>query len=276
MVRVAFQGERGAYSELATAMLWPGARSVPCRANADVVRAVAGEEVDAGVLAIENSIAGTVTATLDALLETTEVYIVAETLVPIHHCLLALPGTVLSEIRWVESHPVALAQCGKFFAHHPALSPRPVYDTAGAAREVAAGGDPTRAALASRTAADVYGLSVLLERVEDRPDNRTRFIGVSRSRYRQQGGGQSRTSLALAIDDRPGALAHLLTPIANLGMNISRLEARPAGEPWTQRFVIEILHRGDDLRLQNLVAELQGISRSCRTLGTYPIAMSGW
>ena len=180
MARVAFQGEHGAYSEIAAELMWPGAECVPCRESADVVRAIESGTADVGVLPIENSIAGPVAPTLDALGASADVQIITEVVVPIQHCLLVLPGTSLADIRWVESHPVALAQCGAFFGRHPSLQPRAAYDTAGAARDIAAAGDPARAAVACAAAAARYGLTILMHALEDTRDNRTRFVGLSR------------------------------------------------------------------------------------------------
>ena len=199
MARVAFQGEHGAYSESAAELLWPGAECVPCRESVDVVQAVASGAVDAGVLPIQNSIAGVVTATLEALGTSSDVGVVSEVVVPIRHCLLAVPGAALTDIRWVESHPVALAQCGAFFERHPGLEPRAVYDTAGAARDVAAAGDRTRAAVASAAAGARYGLTVLEEGIGDTADNRTRFLGLTCTRIgtprASRGGGEAAAPL---------------------------------------------------------------------------------
>ena len=272
MVRVAFQGEQGAYSELAAELLWPGSERVPFRENDDVVRAVARHEADAGVLAIENSLAGSVTATMDALLDADDVHVVCETVVPITHCLLGLPGTSIEDIRSVESHPIALAQCRSFLERHPGLEPRSVYDTAGAARDVAAAKDPTRAALASVAAAERYGLAILRENVEDRPDNRTRFIGVSRTPSVPAPGTPCKTTLAITTGNYAGALLRLMTAIADAGLNVARIDTRPTGHPWTYRFILDVLHRCDDTRLGGAIGVLRLSSRSCRVLGTFPAA----
>jgi prephenate dehydratase len=275
MVRVAFQGEHGAYSELAAEMLWPGSQSVPRRENADVVRAVARADADAGVLAIENSLAGSVAASIDALLAADGVHVVAEAVVPIHHCLVAVPGASIHDIRWVESHPIALAQCRTFFEQHPALEARPVYDTAGAARDVSSAGDPRRAALAGAAAAERYGLFILRTNLEDRTDNRTRFLGVSRTPSTPGPESHCKTSVAITTDDIPDALLRLLSSIAIAGVSVARIDTRPTGQPWTYSFVLDLLHRGDDARLGAAVAALRLASRSCRILGTFPVAVEG-
>lgn len=276
MVRVAFQGEHGAYSELAATALWPGSRPVPCRENTDVVRAVARGDVDVGVLPIENSVAGTVTATLDALLESEGVCITAETVVPIDLCLLGVPGAVLRDVRWVESHEVALAQCRVFFDRHPALEPRIAYDTAGAARDIARAGDPTRAAIASASAAERYGLTLLQRALQDRTDNRTRFIELSRSPRTPVDASSCRTSLAITVDAVSSACTALLAPIAGAGIHVTMLDGSPTDCPPSRRFVLEVEHRADDARLGGIIAAFDAGVRSCRVLGTFPVAAEAW
>src|SRR5687767_8696656 len=136
--RVAFQGELGAFSEQGVAQLWPDAEPVPMRDFIDVARAVENGEVELGLLPIENTLAGSVIGSYDALFTCGALHVVGETVVAIHHCVLALPGATLESLRTVASHPVALAQCARFFRSHPHLAAHATYDTAGAAREVAA------------------------------------------------------------------------------------------------------------------------------------------
>ena len=161
MLRVGYQGAPGAYSEDAVVRLWPDATPIPMRECIDVARAVESGEASAGVLAVENTLAGSVVASYDALAVCEQVVAIGEMIIGIHHCVLAAPGTSLAALRSVESHPVALAQCGRFFERHPHLEPRAAYDTAGSAREIARARDPRRAALASRVAAEHYGLEIL-------------------------------------------------------------------------------------------------------------------
>ena len=189
LVRVAYQGEPGAFGEEAVATRW-GARaeSVPVATFDDVVAAVRAGRVAYGLLPVENSIAGPVTVALAALdaaggLATSRhagaVRAVDEVRLPIRQCLLALPGATLDDLDTVESHPVALAQCARFLQHRPWLRARAVHDTAGAARLVAESGDRRRGAIASRQAAMRHGLAVLLAGVQDRADNVTRFLVVT-------------------------------------------------------------------------------------------------
>ncbi len=242
-MRVAFQGERGAYSEEAVrACFGEAAEPVPCRENADVGAAVEGGDVACGVLPIENSLAGSVVATYDVL-ASEALEVVGEIVLPIHHCLLGVPGARSDQLRRVLSHPVALAQCRAFFAAHPAVRAVPHYDTAGAAQAVAAAGDPADAAIASRVAGDAYGLEILARELEDRPDNQTRFFVLLHRGATPPPlptGGAPRTALLVDAADAPGSLVRLLLPVAEHGINLSKRESRPGAEPWSYRFFIEL------------------------------------
>lgn len=179
--RVAYQGEPGAFSEHAVALHWAGsAAAVPLPTFGDVADAVASGAVAFGLLPVENSIVGTVHEAVIAL-GSRPLTIVGELRLPIRQCLLALPGSTLEGLASVESHPVALAQCGAFLRAHPHLRARAVHDTAAAARLVAEAGDRRRAAIADRAAAERYGLVVLAGDVHDTDDNTTRFVVVARA-----------------------------------------------------------------------------------------------
>ena len=269
MFRVAYQGAPGAYSEEAVVRLWPGASTVPVRECIDVARAVERGDVDAGLLALENTLAGSVVASYDALAVCEDVRAVGEIIIAIHHCVLATRGASLEAIRWVESHPVALAQCGGFFDNHPHLEPRATYDTAGSAMEVARARDPRRAALAGRIAAARYGLDILAADVEDRPDNQTRFVAIAREAAAVVHGTAARTILLVTVANTPGALHHLLGPFAEYELNLSKLESRPTGEPWTYRFIIEIEHGAGEPPMAQALDAVRDIAQSCRVVGTY-------
>lgn len=178
---VAFQGETGAFSEAAAQQLVDGPITLlPCATFADVVLAVTESGVDFGVLPVENVIAGPVTAALDAIASTTRLEKVGEHTLPVRLALLGLPGTLVDDVREVLSHPVALKQCTRFLAAHPNIRKVEAHDTAGAARIVALRRDAGVAAIAAPWAARHYGLAILQEGLEDRPDNATRFLLVRR------------------------------------------------------------------------------------------------
>jgi monofunctional chorismate mutase len=178
-MRVAFQGDRGAYAESAIAEIWRHpVEQIPVPTFSGAVRAVEEGEADACVIPVENSIVGRVEAGWQALAAYPHLRTIGEALVPVRHCLLAPKGATLQGLRTASSHPVALAQCGRFFEQHPWIKASKSFDTAGAAREIAERGDPSHAAIAGRAAAERYGLTILEEGVQDTRDNHTRFIAV--------------------------------------------------------------------------------------------------
>ncbi|HVH12691.1 MAG TPA: prephenate dehydratase [Longimicrobium sp.] len=275
-MRVAFQGELGAFSGEAVRVLFGrNVEPVARREFADVADAVLRGEAECGLLPVENTLAGSVVAAYDVL-ATQPLEIVGEVVTPIHHCVLGLPGATLEGLTRVASHPVALAQCTRWLASHPALRAVAAYDTAGAARDVAAGGDPALAAIAGRGAAERYGLRVLAADVEDRPDNQTRFLAViargaeAPAVLAGRMGGAMKTALLAETANTPGALVGILAPFAARGINLSKLESRPTGEPWRYRFLIEI---DADARGEDAAAALADARRHASrldVLGSFP------
>lgn len=271
--RVGFQGAPGAYSEEAVyRACGSSVTAVPYRENVEVARALAAADVELGLLPIENTLAGSVTVSYDAILGEPKIFAVAEVVLPIHHCVLGVRGATLASLRVVESHPVALAQCAKFFDRHPSIVARAVYDTAGAAQDISRAQDATRGALASRLAAAHYGLEILAADVEDREDNQTRFLVLSRSRFELAPGTRARTLLVVTTANTPGALLRILAPFAERNLNLVKLEARPTGEPWTYRFVLELEHRAGDPSMTEALQVVEANSESMRDVGTYPAA----
>lgn len=267
--RVAFHGEHGAFTEEAVFVLWPDATPAPRGSLAEVLRDVETGVADAAVLPVENTVAGDVAASYDALARAAGVHAVAEAILAIEQCLLALPGATLNDLVAVESHPVALMQCSGFLGRLPRARQLAAPDTATAARDVAASGDHTRAAIAGRRAAARYGLAVLAGHIEDRRDNQTRFLGVTRHPGVLAAGEPARTTLIFATANEPGALLAALAPIALHGLNLSKLESRPTGEPWTYRFFADVDHAAGDPRLDAALTALRRATHSCRVLGTY-------
>lgn len=270
-LRIALQGELGSFSDEAIQQLW-GAEAVrlPYRDFADVTTSVASGIADRGILPFENTIVGSISGSHDAISATPGLCAVAETVVAVHHCLLAARGTTLETLTTVFSHPVALAQCGRFFAAHPELAVQAVYDTAGAAMDVSRVHDPALAAVASLRAAHHYELDVLCADIEDRPDNQTRFLAISMAPATLSPGTPARTMLTLTAADRPGALLYALAPLATHGVIIRRLESRPTGEPWSYRFFIEFDHAAGDADATEVVGEIAAAAADMRLLGTYP------
>lgn len=274
-IRVAFQGELGAFSEEAVRRFFgKDAEPVPNREFREVGRAVVEGTVDYGLLPIENTLAGSVVASYDVL-AAEPLSVVGEVIVPIHHCLMGRPGSQLSDIKRVLSHPVALAQCTRFLVAHPEIEAVAFYDTAGAAREVALRGDIHEAAIAGHAAAERYGLTILAENIEDRADNQTRFLAVAAagrslpSSLLSRPGRLRKTALLVETDNQPGALVQVLLPFANRAINLAKLESRPGPEPWTYRFFVELEADVDALLTREALEEVERRATSLRVLGSY-------
>ncbi|MEP7066685.1 MAG: prephenate dehydratase domain-containing protein [Gemmatimonadota bacterium] len=273
--RIAFQGELGAYSEEAIRNLDARAIPLPCREFIDVAQAVESGAVDAGMLPIENTLAGSVVGSYDALTACESLHVMAETVVEIHHCVLAPRGASLEGLTTVESHPVALAQCTRWLRARPSLTARAAYDTAGAARDIAQRGDPCAAAIAGRGAAARYDLQILAADIEDRSDNQTRFLMVTRAACAPLDGVAARTALLVTTPNVPGALLRVLEPLAANGINMSKLESRPADEPWHYRFFLELDHPAGDPALRVALETVRTATESLRVLGTYSRWLAG-
>lgn len=270
-LRIAFQGELGSFSDEAIQQLYGGdVQRLPYRDFADVTASVAAGVADRGVLPIENTMAGSIAGAHDAISAMPGLHVVAETVVAVHHCLLGPPTTTFDQITTVLCHPVALAQCQQFFGENPQIEVHPSYDTAGAAMDVSKIADPAYAAVASRRAALHYELKVLKSDIEDRPDNQTRFLGLSRSPMTLPEGTPARTMFVVTTGDAPGSLLSVLTPLATHGVSIRRLESRPTGEPWSYRFFIEFDHAIGDERATAVIADIASRSASARHLGSFP------
>ena len=267
-MRLAYQGEPGAYSE-AAALLYggPQVETMPCKSFDEVFEAVVKKRATHGVVPLENSIGGTIHRNYDLLLEH-EILITGEVELDVVHCLQALPGTKLSEVKVVYSHPQALAQCERYLKDLGATV-EAVYDTAGGAKLVAEQKLQNAAALASRRAAEVFGLEVLQEAVQDYEYNITRFAII--------GGAPSpdadKTTIVFALPSTPGALFKALSVFALRDINLTKLESRPIrGRPWEYLFYVEVEARRDDMACSRSLMHLAEFAKWTRVLGTY----KGW
>ncbi len=269
-VRVAFQGEPGAISEEAIVRLWGGAaESVPMRSFEDVMEAAQFGRVDYGLLPIESTLIGGVDVAYDLLALYDELWVVAETVVPIHLNVLALPGATLAGIRVLRSHPIMLAQCAYFLQRHRQIRAHPSWDTAGAAREVIDHGDPTWAAAAGPLAADRFGLVTLAERIEDRSDTMMRFLAVAPEPSPLGPGIPARTAILCILPQRSGALLHLFEPLASRELNVSHFTSRPTRDPWRYQYFLEFEHVSDDPRAADAVRAIRHACTVSRLLGTF-------
>ena len=265
--RVGYQGEPGAFSETAVLALFPSATPVPHHAFRDVFHAVERGAVDFGMMPIENSQAGSINDTYD-LLASGSASIVAEVIVPVHHALLALPGTSVEDVHRVISHPQALAQCQDYLERLDA-EVLAVHDTAGAARLIAEEHRVGEAAVAAEHAATVYGLEVLAAGIEDDPNNQTRFVAVSTSG--KPLGEPNKTSLVFEVRSVPGALYRCLGPFAERNLNLSKLESRPlGGRPWEYRFYLDVEVGESDDAFRDALEGFKEYTASVKVLGSYP------
>jgi len=274
IMRVAFQGEPGAFSEAAAIqLLGESITTVPRATFEGLFRSIPEGMADAVLAPVENSLAGSVVRVFDLLL-VSRLAIVAETILPIEMQLIALPGASLDDIQSVASHPMALAQCERFFAAHPEWKRVPAEDTAGSVREAISAGDPSRAAIAGRRAAEHYRATILAERIQDNAENFTRFVLLVPEKEAASwlSNEARKTSLAMRLAHRPGALLASLEPFANHGVNLLKIESRPIhGRPWEYQFFIDV-EAEDAANLDHALAEVCKATSELRVLGRYKAA----
>ena len=271
---IAIQGEAGSFSHAAALETYgPAIRLVPCATFVDLFRSVETGQATSGLVPIENTLAGSVHENYD-LLSTHPLHVVAEAELRVRHCLIAPPRTSRSSVRRVASHPVALAQCRRFFSANPDLVAVPAYDTAGSVRDLMAGKVEAEAAIASRLAAELYGASVLEEGLEDNAANYTRFLVVTREpppAVHAQGSGEARkTSLLFTLGAGPGTLHRALGVFAERGLNLTKIESRPLpGRPWEYLFYADVVDTPVS-QIDAAIDALRAFTSTVRVLGTYP------
>ncbi len=271
---VAFQGERGAYSELAIRRSFGEETEVlPCKSFPDAFDAVLEGRALYAMMPVENTLGGTILQNLDLLERHEAIEIVGEQQIRIIHNLIGFAGTKLEDIREVYSHPQGLAQCTDFLettlAHAEAIS---FFDTAGAVGYVKEEGDRSKAAIAGVPAAKVYGMEILAEGIESNPRNYTRFYIISREENAvviRSAAPVNRAALVFTVRDRPGSLFDVLSVLSTHGLNMKKLESRPiAGKPWEYSFFVEI-ETGEAGAYEAALTQLEPICRSLRVLGTF-------
>lgn len=263
---IAFQGVRGAYSEDAVRAWDEGAEALECPEFIDLFDAVRSGRADLGMLPVENSIEGSVTAANDLLFRS-DLWVVGEVMVRIRHCLIGHPGAGVQDVRRVYSHPQALAQCRDLLTSHPEWEKVPAYDTAGSVRMVKERGLREEAAIASRRAAETYGMDVLMEDVQSVRDNITRFFVLSRERGPGRG---DKTALAFTTKNRPGALFDCLRAFADNGVNITKLESRPwRGRTWEYVFYLDLDGDVEDERVAAALRALRESASCVKVFGSF-------
>jgi prephenate dehydratase len=272
-VVVAFQGEPGAYSELAALEFFtPAAVATrPCASFDEAFQAVSQAACSHGVLPIENSLAGSIHRNYDLMLQH-DLFIVGECPLRVQHCLLALPGARIESLRYIHSHPQALAQCEKNLKRL-GVELIPEADTAGSARLVREKGDLQAGALASRRAAQVNGLQILAENMEDDPANYTRFLVLSRQPIEvpDPEQGDYKTSVVFSLKNYPGVLFKALGVFALREIDLTKIESRPIpGRPWEYMFYVDFAGHQNQRNCQRALEHLQELATYLRILGSYP------
>ncbi len=270
MKRVAFQGERGAYSEAAAIAFFGGEiEPVPCETFDELFTRVTGADCDNGIAPIENSLAGSIHQNYD-LLERNSLHIVGEYILRVEHCLIALPGVSLADVRVISSHPQALAQC-EHFIRAQGWPREAAYDTAGAVKLIKEQNRRDAAGIASRRAAEVYGLNVLAENIEDEPQNFTRFLALAREPLNPL--GPCKTSIVFAMNNQPGVLFKALSVFALRDIDLTKIESRPLrSKPWEYFFYLDFAASAHEERGRRALEHLGEITTYLRVFGSYPRA----
>lgn len=267
-MKIAFQGEHGAYSEQAVFDYFGNVETQPCESFDAVFDSVVSGSCEAGLIPIENSLAGSIHQNYDLLLRH-DLHIVGEYPLRVQHCLIALPGLAKANIKKVISHPQALGQCA---AHLRALGVKTeaVYDTAGSVKMLRESGARDTAAVASRRAAEIYGMQILEEGIEDNPENYTRFLAISKTAA-EGPHGEAKTSIVFTLKNQPGALFKALSVFALRDIDLTKIESRPLqGKPWEYLFYIDFLGASHEEKVCKALDHLGEYAPMLRVLGSYP------
>jgi prephenate dehydratase len=266
MVKAAFQGEKGAFSEDAIYFYFKEAEAVPCPNLSEVFKSVHFGWTDYAVVPVENSLAGSINETYDLLLAY-DLHIIGEINLRVHQCLSALPGTKIADIKLVYSHPRALDQCQDFLNKH-GFGLVPVYDTAGAAKKIKEEGIKEHAAISSERAAKIYGLEIIARDIESNIYNYTKFFVLSKQKTARS--ANSKTSIVFAAKNVPGALYESLGIFATRKINLTKLESRPSKEKaWEYVFYVDFEGHIEDQICQEALAELREKASFVKVLGSY-------
>lgn len=267
-MRIAYQGEPGAFSEAASRQVNASAELVPCKSFEDVFATVDTGAADYGVLPIENSIGGSIHRNFDLLLEH-QLPIVGEVEVPVVHHLLALPGRTIGDVKRVYSHPQALAQCDRFLRTLSGVEIIATYDTAGSAKMIADQQIGDAAAIASARAAEVFGLATLKSSIQDYDTNTTRFLVIGRTPLSDA--RADKTTIVFTLSNEPGALFKALAAIALRGIDLTKLESRPyPSRKWEYLFYADLAAARDEAPCERALAHLAEFAPMVRVLGSYP------
>jgi prephenate dehydratase len=269
-MRVGFQGEPGAYSEAAVFEYFSAGdvSAVPCESFEQVFNAVKNGDCQCGVLPIENSLAGSIHQNYDLLMQN-PLWVIGEHYLRVSHCLIAKPGTRISDIRTVMSHPQALAQCAGYIRSMPGVKVEPVYDTAGSVKIMRNQNDSSIAAIASKQAAQIFGMEILAEKIEDNQANFTRFLIVAPDPVHPT--TNAKTSIVFTLKNEPGSLYNAMREFATRGIDLCKIESRPlVGTPWDYLFYIDLTGSTENNPVQEALENLKQFAPMLRVLGSYP------
>ncbi len=289
--RVAFQGEPGAFSEIAARkLLGERIHTIACASFESLFSSIDEGRADLILAPLENTLAGPVLRCYDLLYQSASSHpstpttgalgtsskspltMTGEVVLRISHCVIGCPGASLEGLRRIQSHPVALAQCEHFFAAHPGIAKAVAEDTAGSVRQIMERFDPTVGAIAGESAAQQYGAQILASGVEDDPNNFTRFALLQPQSTVKPGlnSDADATTLVLTVANQPGALFRSLEPFAASGVDLMSLVSRPlVGTPWHYRFFFEVAAAASDPRMARVLDELRSRTVELRVLGSY-------
>lgn len=266
-MRVAFQGEAGAYSEEAGFEYFDAPEMVPQESFDAVFTAVISGACQSGLIPIENSLAGSIHQNYDLLLRH-DLHIVGEYFLRVSHCLIGFPGVGVDEITRVISHPQALRQCAGYL-RELGVKTEPVYDTAGSVKILKTSGERTTAAIASKRAAEIYEMQVLQESIEDNLENYTRFLEIAPKSLAPS--GEAKTSIVFTLKNQPGALFKALSVFALRDIDLTKIESRPlAGKPWEYLFYVDFVGAIGENAVRRALDHLGEYALMLRVLGSYP------
>ena len=266
-MKVSFQGEPGAYSEQAVFNYFGEVETVPCESFDVMFDSVVSGKSDMALAPIENSLAGSIHQNYDLLLRH-DLHIVGEYLLRVHHCLITLPGVKKEDVKKAISHPQALGQCAAYL-RNLGIKPEAVYDTAGSVKLLKESGARDTAAIASRRAAELYGMQILEEGIEDNTENYTRFLAVGRESIVPT--GDAKTSIVFTLKNQPGALFKAMSVFALRDIDLTKIESRPLqGKPWEYLFYIDLIGSTSDDVTKRALDHLGEYAVTLRVLGSYP------
>jgi prephenate dehydratase len=266
-MKVAFQGEPGAYSEQAVFNYFGEVETKPCESFDVVFDSVISDACDTGLIPIENSLAGSIHQNYDLLLRH-DLHIVGEYPLRVQHCLIALPGVKKEDIQKAVSHPQALGQCAAYLRKR-GIKPESVYDTAGSVKMLKESGARDTAAIASRRAAEIYGMQILEEGIEDNPENYTRFLAISKTATQPE--GEAKTSIVFTLKNQPGSLFKAMSVFALRDIDLTKIESRPLqGKPWEYLFYIDLIGAAHEEIVRKALDHLGEYALMLRVLGSYP------